>query len=131
MIVTRKLSKFKKVVITATAAVLALSSTAFICANATMQNVKASATSTRVYVTLTTDYRTTLAVNKLSCRQKHTETGQTLTKTGSNGAGNATTVTAAITPNTGYKFINESITYNFYKYQFGTGSIVKCALPKI
>ncbi len=125
----QKVSKIKKVTLTALAVVCVFSSAAAISANAASVNVSAS--KSKVSVTLTSPTNTSLVISKLSCREKHSQTGALYTVTGGNSTGSGTSVIAIIKPHTGYNFINASSDYNYYKYSIGGSPVQKVALPSI
>lgn len=124
-----KVSKIKRVAITTLAAICAFASVSSISAAAA--GVSVSATKSKVSVTLTSNTNTTLVIYKVSCREKHSQTGAQSTVTGDNSTGNGTSVIAVIKPHTGYNFINASSSYNYYRYSISGSVAQTVALPKI
>lgn len=128
-VIKRKFSKIKRAIITTAAMLCALSVCTAI--NAYAASVEVTATSSKVSVILTNSSPTTLVVNPVSCREKHTQTGALNTVKDNNGVGNSTSVAAVIRPHTGYKFINAGIQYNYYTYSVDGQKNGPIALPKI
>lgn len=80
------------------------------------KTVSEGANSKKAYLTISTNSLENITIYKLSCREKHKETGALNTVTGFNSSGNTTSLGCVIKPHTGYKFIKKGVTYNFYKY---------------
>lgn len=98
--------------------------------SAAEKSVSASATSSKVLVQIKYSSPTTLILYKVSCREKHTQTGHIRNVTDSNSTGCGTSVGVVLRPHTGYKFINSS-KYNFYTYSIAGSAKKKESLPTI
>ncbi len=98
--------------------------------SAAKKTVTADATSSKVLVSIGYSSPTTLILYKVSCREKHPQTGSIRTVTDSNSTGCGTSVGVVMRPHTGYRFVNSS-KYNFFTYSIAGSAKKKESLPKI
>ncbi len=110
----QKVSKIKKVTLTALAVVCAFSSAAAISANAASTTINfTSKNSSKVSCILSSSEPTSLAISPLQCRAE--KGGSYMNVTDTNSTGRGTSIYAGVVPGSGWRLV-ASDRYDFVKY---------------